>query len=153
MTLMRWDPWTEFRRISRAMDEMLDEFLGRLRPWGGEVRPFPLDMYETDDALVVKAFLPGLRPEDVEVSVQGEVLTIRAEGQREEGEERRTYHYRELYHGPFVRSLALPVPVDADAAHAAYEQGILTITLPKAAEARPKAIRVQAREVIEAKAS
>ncbi|HXG42796.1 MAG TPA: Hsp20/alpha crystallin family protein [Dehalococcoidia bacterium] len=152
MTLMRWEPWTEFRRIARAMDEMVDELLGRFRPWQ-EAASFPLNVYETKEAVVVEAALPGFRPEDIEISVQDGLLTVHAQRRMEAEEEHRTYHWRELGYGSFRRSISLPAPVEADQAEAVYERGLLTITLPKAAEARPKTIQVRAREVVEAKAS
>lgn len=152
MTLMRWEPWTEFRRIARAMDEMVDELLGRFRPWQ-EAASFPLNVYETKEAVVVEAALPGFRPEDFDISVQDGLLTIRAQRRPEQEEEHRNYHWREIGYGSFYRSVSLPAPVEADQAEAIYERGLLTITLPKVAEARPKTIQVRAREVVEARAS
>jgi HSP20 family protein len=152
MTLMRWEPWSEFRRITRAMDEMMDELLGRFRPWQ-ESASFPLNVYETKEAVVVEAALPGCGPEDFDISIQDGLLTISAQRRPHPEEGQRTYHWRELGYGAFRRSLSLPAPVEADQAEAVYERGVLTITLPKAAEARPKTIQVRAREVVEAKAS
>jgi len=146
MTIMRWDPWEEFRAIRRAMDRLWDELVGRREPAVvEETFSFPVDMYETDDALVVKAALPGLRPEDVEISVQGDLLTIRGEIKREEKVERENYHRRELHYGVCARTISLPVSVDADKAEATFENGILTVTLPKVPEARAKTIKVKAR--------
>ncbi len=146
MTLMRWDPWEEFRSLRRAMDRLWDELLGRREPVAVvETVSFPVDMYETDEALVVKAALPGVRPENVEINVQGDLLTIRGEVKREEKVERENYHRRELHYGACARTISLPVPVDADKAEAAFENGILTVTLPKVPEARAKTIKVKAR--------
>ncbi|MDT7943565.1 MAG: Hsp20/alpha crystallin family protein [Dehalococcoidia bacterium] len=146
MTLVRWDPWEEFRSIRRAMDRLWDELMGRREPVVvEEAMTFPVDMYETDEALVVKAALPGLRPEDVEISVQGDLLTIKGELKREEKVERENYHRRELRYGMCSRTISLPVAVDAEKAEATFEHGILTVTLPKVPEARAKVIRVKAR--------
>ncbi len=151
-SLVRWEPFEEFRSIRRAMDDLFSDLMGprRLWAWEGE-HSFPLDLYETGDALVVKAALPGFRPEDVDISIQGDVLTIRGELKHEEKVERENYYRRELRHGTFSRSLPLPVRVEHEKAEAEFEQGVLTITLPKAAEARPKSIKVRAKETIEAK--
>ncbi len=147
MTLMRWDPWEEFRSIRRAMDRLWDELTGRREPGTlvEEVYTFPVDVYETADALVVKAALPGLRPEDVDISVQGDQLTIRGEYRQEAEEEKGNYHRRELRYGAFARRIPLPVQVDADKAEATFEHGLLTVTLPKTPEVRPKSIRVKAK--------
>ncbi|GBD12894.1 Spore protein SP21 [bacterium HR24] len=147
MTLMRWDPWEEFRSIRRSMDRLWEELMGRREPGTltEEVYTFPVDVYETDDAVVVKAALPGLRPEDVDISVQGDQLTVRGEYRHEAKEEKGNYHRRELRYGTFARSIALPVQVDADKAEATFEHGMLTVTLPKAPEVRPKSIRVKAK--------
>ncbi len=146
MTLVRWDPWEEFRSIRRAMDRLWDELVGRREPAVvEEAFTFPVDIYETDDSLVVKAVLPGLRPEDVEISVQGDLLTIKGQMKREEKVERENYHRREIRYGSCIRTLTLPVAVDADKSEAAFENGILTVTLPKAPEARAKTIKVKAR--------
>jgi len=144
---MRWDPWEEFRSIRRAMDRLWDELTGRREPGTlvEEVYTFPVDVYETADALVVKAALPGLRPEDVDISVQGDQLTIRGEYRQETKEEKGNYHRRELRYGAFARTIPLPVQVDADKAEASFEHGLLTVTLPKAPEVRPKSIRVKAK--------
>ena len=102
-------------------------------------------MYETGEALVVRAALPGVRPEDIEVSLRDGLLTIRA--QRGAEEAGRTYHLREMGEASFCRALSLPVPVEAEGAEAVYERGVLTVTLPKAATARARVIKVRAREL------
>ncbi|HXG42795.1 MAG TPA: Hsp20/alpha crystallin family protein [Dehalococcoidia bacterium] len=147
MTLMRWDPWEEFRAIRRSMDRLWEELMGRREPGAAveEVYTFPVDVYETDDALVVRAALPGLRPEDVDISLQGDQLTIRGEYRHEAKEEKGNYHRRELRYGTFARSVTLPVQVDADKAEAVFEHGMLTVKLPKAPEVRPKSIKVKAK--------
>jgi len=147
MTLMRWDPWEEFRAIRRSMDRLWDELMGRREPGTlvEEVHTFPVDIYETDEALVVKAALPGIRPEDVEISIQGDQLTIRGEYKHEAKEEKGNYHRRELRYGTMSRCITLPVQVDADKAEAVFEHGMLTVTLPKTPEVRPKSIRVKAK--------
>ena len=147
MSLMRWDPWEEFRSVRRAMDRLFSEIMGE-RPQETEERPaypFPLDMYETEDALVVKAALPGLRPDDVEISVQGDTLFIKGETKQEEKIDRGNYLRRELRYGMYSRAIPLPVAVDTDKAEAIFEHGILTVRLPKTVEAKARTIKVKAK--------
>ncbi len=101
----------------------------------------PLDVVGTEEAFVLTAYLPGVNPEQVEITFEGEELSIRGEFPQAQGE----FLKRELYHGPFDRRLTFNVPVNADAIEASYEQGVLTLRVPKAEAARPKQIKVVAR--------
>jgi len=142
---MRWDPFTAVEPLSDAMDRV---FPGSLLPvWrrGLSGVDAALDMYETDDAVVVKASVPGVKPEDVEVSVVGDTLTIRGEIKADEKVENGQYLCRELARGRFARSVSLPGLVQADKAKAEFENGILTIQVPKVEEAKPKVIKVKSR--------
>jgi len=144
-SLMRWDPFTAVEPLSDAMDRV---FPGSLLPvWrrGLSGVDAALDMYETDDAVVVKASVPGVKPEDVEVSVVGDTLTIRGEIKADEKVENGQYLCRELARGRFARSVSLPGLVQADKAKAEFENGILTIQVPKVEEAKPKVIKVKSR--------
>ena len=144
-SLMRWDPFTAVEPLSDAMDRL---FPGSLLPaWrrGLSGVDAALDMYETDEAVVVKASVPGVKPEDVEVSVVGDTLTIRGEIKADEKVENGQYLCRELARGRFARSVSLPGLVQADKAKAEFENGILTIQVPKAEEAKPKVIKVKSR--------
>jgi HSP20 family protein len=106
---------------------------------------FAADLYETDDSIVVQAVIPGIKADDVEINVTGEVLTIRGETSSEQEVDNRTYHFQERRYGSFSRSFGLPKPVMADKAEAVIEDGILTLTLPKAEEAKARAIKVTAK--------
>jgi len=142
---MRWDPFTAVEPLSDAMDRL---FPGSPLPaWrrGLSGVDAALDMYETDDAVVVKASVPGVKPEDVEVSVVGDTLTIRGEIKADEKVENGQYLCRELARGRFARSVSLPGLVQADKAKAEFENGILTIQVPKVEEAKPKVIKVKSR--------
>jgi len=152
-SLMRWDPFGEMRGLRERMDRVFDDFFRspRLIPWESAEVVFPLDVYETEDSLVVKAPLPGVRPEDVDISITGDILTIKGETRGEEEVKRENYHRRELRYGSFCRSVPLPTQVEHGKAEAVFEHGILTVTLPKAEEAKPKTIKVKARPVIEGK--
>lgn len=101
----------------------------------------PLDVVAAEDAFILTAYLPGVNPEQVEITFEGEELSIRGEFPQAQGELLK----RELYHGPFERRLTFNVPVNADAIEAGYEQGVLTLRVPKAEVARPKQIKVVAR--------
>ena len=152
-SLMRWEPFGEMRSLRGRMDRLFDGFLRgpRLVPWESAELAFPLDVYETEESLVVKAPLPGARPDDVEISITGDILTIKGESKSEEEVKQENYHRRELRYGSFCRSVPLPTGVEHGKAEATFEHCILTVTLPKTAEAKPKTIEVKARPVIEGK--
>jgi len=148
MALMRWDPFRELTEMRRAMDRLLEESFGRitrLLPWEEAAMAIPVDMYETEDNLVVRASLPGVSPEDVEISITGDSLTIRGEAKAKEEVKKEGYYRQELRYGVFGRSLPLPTRVNADKAEATFENGILTITIPKVEEAKVKTIKVKAK--------
>jgi HSP20 family protein len=152
-SLMRWYPFPEMRSLRGRMDRVFDDFFRgpRLVPWESTELAFPLDVYETDESLVVKAPLPGVRPEDVDISITDDILTIKGETKSEEEVKRENYHRRELRYGSFCRSVPLPTQVEHEKTEAVFEQGILTVTLPKTAEAKPKTIKVKAQPAIEGK--
>lgn len=146
MALRRWDPWRDMLSLRNAMDRMFESFS---REYGGETegREFaltvPVDMYETGDNLVVKTDLPGLKPEDVDISIAGSTLSIKGEFRAEEEGERKNVHFRERRYGRFQRSVRLPSNVDTDATEASFVEGVLTVTVPKKEEAKPKQISVR----------
>jgi HSP20 family protein len=153
---MRWDPFREMSTLRDTMDTLFER--GFNRPWrlitwetGDGV--FPVDLYETDEDVVVKASLPGVKPEDVDISVSGDVLTIKGESREESEEKKPNFFRQERRYGSFQRVLTLPVRVDADKAGASFEHGVLKLTLPKVAEVRPKTIQVKAKNVIEGEKS
>jgi HSP20 family protein len=144
-TLVRWDPFSEFRGLRRAMDRGVFEFYGPTVWRNAETSlTFPVDLSETDGQVVVKAALPGIQPEDVDISVIDGVLTIEGETKSEEKSEAENYHRREIRYGAFSRAITLPTEVDDARAEAEFRDGVLTVTLPKAEEARPKQIKVKA---------
>ncbi len=144
--LTRWEPVREMMTLREAMDRLFDDAFTRpinLRD-GGLSSP-AIDMYQTDDEVVVKAALPGFKADDVQINVTGEVLSIRGELKHEEEKKDKAWHIREHRCGSFERSVALPTDVVADKAQADFDNGILTITLPKAEEVKPKTITVKAK--------
>lgn len=150
--IQRWDPFREVARGRYPFDTLFDRGFGRpwrLFAWEATESPFPVDLYETDDEVVVKASLPGVQPDETEISVTGRFLTIKGERKEEHGEEQPNYFRQERRSGVFQRSLRLPVRVDAEQADATLDGGVLTIRLPKAAESRAKTIPVKAKAIIE----
>jgi len=130
------------------MDRLFEESF--VRPGGGRLAPAGMevpavDVYQTDDAVVVKSAIPGIKPEDIDISITGDTLTIKGETRVEEEVNEENYIRRERRYGSFCRSLALPLPVVTEKAEAEFENGVLTLTLPKAEEVKPKAIKIKAK--------
>ncbi len=143
--LIRWEPAREMMTLREAMDRLFDDAFTRpLSLRDGWSAP-AIDMYQTDDEIVVKAALPGFKPEEVQINVTGEVLTLKGELKHQEEKKDKAWHIREQRWGSFERSVALPTDVVSDKAKAEFENGILTITLPKAEEVKPKVINIKAK--------
>jgi HSP20 family protein len=146
MAIQRWEPLREMVSLRDAMNSLLQESF--VRPVGlmGDGAEFlPLDIAETEDEFIVKASLPGVRPEDVHITARGDTLTIRGELKAEEEKKGEHYHLRELRQGHFQRTVTLSTPISADKTQAQFENGVLTLKLPKAEEAKPKEIKIGGR--------
>jgi HSP20 family protein len=104
-----------------------------------------VDMYETDQDVVVKSAVPGIKPDDIDITITGDTLTIKGETKAEEKVEETNYIRQERRYGAFARSLPLPTAIVAEKAKAEFEDGMLTLTLPKAEEVKPKSIKVKAK--------
>ena len=140
------DPRAEWESMWELMDRMADEGWGRrgLGLRGGErVHLLPVDVYATQNELVIQASVPGLNAEDVEITIEGETVTIK--GERKAPLENVDYYIQERRFGPFGRTITLNIPVQAEAAEAVFEKGVLTLTIPKAEEIRPKVITVKSK--------
>ena len=141
---------TPLTQLRDAMDRLFDDAFTRPsslnRNGGSTWSSLPIDMYQTNDDVVVRAIVPGFRPDQVQINVTGDVLTIRGEAQQEQENKDRAWHIREHRFGSFERSVALPVPVVSDKATAEFEDGVLTITLPKAEEVKPRTISIKAKK-------
>ena len=145
--LTRWEPVREMMTLREAMDRLFDDAFTRpfsIRDGWSASTP-AVDMYQTDDAVVVKASLPGIKADEVQINVTGDVLTLKGEVKHEEEKNDRSWHIREQRWGSFQRSVALPTNVVSDKAKAEFENGILVITLPKAEEVKPKTITINAK--------
>jgi HSP20 family protein len=143
--IVRFEPMREMVRMSDAMDRLFDNIYGN--GWkDSDLTDSPsVDLYQTENEIVVKASLPGMKADDIQISVVGDVLTLRGEINSEEEVKNASYQIRERRHGSFSRSLPLPTAVQADKAKAEFENGVLTLTLPKAEETRLKTITVKAK--------
>jgi HSP20 family protein len=143
--LIRWEPAREMMSLRDAMDRLFDDAFTRpLSLRDGWSAP-AIDMYQTDDEIVVKAALPGIKADEVQINITGDVLTLKGEVRHEEEKKEKAWHIREQRFGSFERSVALPTAVVSDKAKAEFENGILTITLPKAEEVKPRTITVKAK--------
>lgn len=144
-TLTRWEPVREMMTLREAMDRLFDDAFTRpISLSGGSVVP-AIDLYQNADEVVVKATLPGFKPGDVQISVTADVLTLRGELKQENEQKEVTYHIREQRFGSFERAIMLPTDVQTDKARADFENGILTIVLPKAEAVKPKTINIKAK--------
>jgi HSP20 family protein len=136
----------EMVSLRDAMDRLFSDAF--TRPWplaSGQLRNVlpPIDLWQDGNSVFLRAALPGLKADDVQIAVAGDMLTLRGEYRQKEERDDEQYQIRENLYGSFERSLLLPSPVVADKAKAEFEDGILTITLPKSEETKPKTIAVK----------
>ena len=156
MLLKRWEPFGGVRRLDGDFDRM---WRHAFRPYymrpisGNEHSPMELDVYQDADSLKVRATIPGIKPEDVDVSITDHTLTIKGETKSEKELTEGEYLHRERYTGAFHRTVNLPNYVDTEKAGASYENGVLTVTLPKREEIKPKALKVEVKSLEGAKSS
>jgi HSP20 family protein len=149
MAIIRWDPFREMTQLQSQMSRLWDATIGsRQESWLPAV-----DVFDTENAVVLKAELAGMNPDDIEIEVEDNVLTIRGERKFEEKVDEERYYRVERRFGSFQRSLALPQGVKPEDIQAAYEDGILEVRVPKAEEEKPKKISVTARKTVEGKKS
>ncbi|MGI5837519.1 MAG: Hsp20/alpha crystallin family protein [Chloroflexota bacterium] len=148
MSLELWQPMREMRRLTDEMERMMEKAIEPFeRRWerpGALTRFFPVNMYRQNNDVMVEATLPGIRPEDVDISVSGNTLTIRAERKEEKERKEEDYYYREVEAAHFFRQLTLPGEVQADKAEAKYENGMLKLRLPLSGAAKESRIKVKA---------
>lgn len=147
MAIERWDPFREAVSLNDAMNALLRESFIRPSSVPGQQGPslLPLDISEDENQFVVRASLPGVKPEDVQITVHGDTLTIQGESRAEEEKKGQRWHLRERRVGQFQRSLSLATPVDSEKAQATFEHGVLTLTLPKSEQAKPRQIKIGSR--------
>lgn len=154
MNLVRWEPYHELANLRQTVDRLFEDGFTwpyRLSPAFDQGLTLAIDVYESENELGVKVPVPGVRPEELAVSVTDNTLTIKGETKVEEETERENYLRRECRHGAFARSLTLPAGLDTDKVEASLDDGILTLTIPKAEEAKSKVIKVKAKKGTEGK--
>ncbi|UCD70948.1 MAG: Hsp20/alpha crystallin family protein [Syntrophobacterales bacterium] len=143
--LTPWRPFTELSNLRREMDRLWEGFFGErpfARVWEREWAP-SLDMSETKDNFVVKAEVPGIDAKDIDISLTGDILTIRGMKKQEKDEKEEDYHLVERSYGSFSRSVRLPTEVESNKIKASYKNGILNITLPKSERVKAKEVKIK----------
>ena len=149
MAIIRWDPFREMTSVQNQFNRLVDQM------WGGRQESWlpAVDVFDNKDAVVVKAELAGMDPDDIQIEVEDNVLTVKGERRFEETVDEERYYRVERRYGSFQRSLALPQGVKPEDISASYEDGILTVTVPKVEEEKPKRIEVKATKAVEARAA
>ena len=145
MAIVRWEPLRDLMTTQREFDRLFREAFSPVlgegevstRTWAP-----PVDIYENGDNLVLKAELPGINPDDVEIRVEDNTLYLKGERKFEKEVKEQNYHRVERSYGTFTRTFSLPNSVDADKVAANYKDGVLTLTMPKKEEAKPKTIKI-----------
>lgn len=147
MALVKWDPFRDIITLRERMDRMFEDSLSRFRmPEEATMPTFwspSVDIYETDENIVLKAELPGVDKKEVSVEVKDNTLILKGERKREKEVKEENYHRVERSFGTFMRSFSLPVSVKQDQVKAKFKDGVLEVTLPKAEEAKPKQVKVE----------
>ena len=146
--ISRWDPFGDMLSLRQAMDRLFEDAFVRPRQLmhiGEEaMATLAVDMHETDSDIVLTAAVAGVKPEDLDISIQGDILTIKGESRSDEEVNEESYLRRERRFGSFFRQVQLPKPVRSDGADATFENGVLKLRLPKSEEARERKIPVKA---------
>ena len=145
MAIVRWEPFSNLVTAQRDFDRLFKE---AFNPFFGESELSthtwapPVDIYETENDIVLKAELPGVDPKDVEVRVEDSTLYMKGERKFEKEVKNENYHRVERSYGSFARSFSLPNSINAEKVKAEFKDGLLTLTLPKREEAKPRAIKI-----------
>lgn len=144
MKITRWNPRHDMMRLRNEFDRLFEETMGStswrwVEPLGGPA----LDIAEQDDVFVIKASLPGMKPEELDISIRDNILTIKGELKEEKTISEEQYHLRERRYGAFSRTVSLPATVDVEAVEATYSDGVLTLTAPKTEDVKRKRIAVK----------
>jgi HSP20 family protein len=146
MTIVRRpSPFGELMSLRQAMDRLFEDSFVRSpggAVWSGPTSALPLDVRSTPDALVVEAALPGVSPDDVEITVEGGTLTISGSYRDERSDDEGDYLVREIRRGSFGRTISLPDGLEADRATATFENGVLALRIPRAEQVKPRQIRI-----------
>jgi Molecular chaperone (small heat shock protein) len=143
MTLVRRSGFGDLLSLRQAMDRLFEESFVNPRTWQfGDEQLVPLDVYASDDEVVVQAILPGVKPEEVEITVEGTTLSISGETTVTNDGKDGSMLLQEIRRGRFIRTLSLPAGLEPDKATATFEDGVLTLRIPKAEQPKPRQIRI-----------
>jgi len=145
MPIERWDPFRDMPSLRQHMERLFqDDFFRSLAPRTSEEGWFPIDVADRDDHIEVRAEMPGVKPEQFNVRVQGDLLTVRAEQKEESERKEDNWVIRERRSGSFARSIRLPATVNSEKSTATYKDGVLVLTLPKVEQSKTQEIKVTA---------
>ena len=145
MAIMRWEPIRDLMTTQRGFDRLFKE---AFTPFFGDTEPSthtwapPVDIFETENDIVLKAELPGVEPKDVEVKVEDNTLYLKGERKFEKEVANENYHRVERSYGSFARSFTLPNSINTEKVKAEFKDGLLTLTLPKREEAKPRTVKI-----------
>lgn len=147
MTLTQWNPYRDLVSIRDTLDRLVDDRLPQAFNYLPGQRlssqSIPVDMYEVNGEIVIKTNLPGVKPDDIEITLKGDRMTIKGDFRSEDDDMRDDVHILERHYGKFQRTITLPENIDSDHVDALYEDGVLTLSLPKSEESKPKQISVR----------
>jgi HSP20 family protein len=144
MTLSRWEPFREMLSLRDAFDRFFEDPFTRRGEWLAAVRGVPaLDMYNVNGSIAIDIALPGVKPEEVEVNIVGNTLTVKGEHKNDEEVKEEDYYRHEVHYGTIMRVIDLPTYVDTEKVDARFDNGILKIVMPKLPEAQPKRIEIK----------
>jgi HSP20 family protein len=156
MSINRFDPMRDFVSLREAMDRLLEDSVIRPATFaangGASSYSFPVDLYETQDGFVLKATLPGVTAEQLDINATADGISIKAEVKGDAQAKDQAWLLRERRYGTFQRTFALPTQIDPNQVDASFENGVLTLQLPKAETVKPKQVKVKTGTPIEAKA-
>ncbi|MDD3778068.1 MAG: Hsp20/alpha crystallin family protein [Patescibacteria group bacterium] len=142
MSLIKWTPFfSDFDDMDKLAESMLPAIRGNQFGFTPAV-----DMYEDNDNIIIETQLAGIDPDKVDISIENNVLCIKGESEKKSEVDDKNYYRKEIRRGSFFRSIPLPTKVDGDSASAVNEEGILRISIPKAAEVKPKSIKIQSKK-------
>ncbi len=146
--IIKWDPFKEISSLREEIDKLFDSFFGRRSFFFGETETFvpACDLEETEESFIVSAEIPGMKKDEIKVTVDEDGITISGERKREKEEKGKTYHRIERTYGKFQRYIPFPKEVQPEKAKASYKDGILRIEIPKSEKVKPKEIKIEIEE-------
>ncbi len=146
-SLIRWDPFRNSSSLTNVMDRFFDDSFVRPCAWfiPAEIANLAVDVYETKDDVVVNAALPGIKPEQVDIKITGNTLSIHGESDEKNEVKEENYVRKERRYDSFSRTVTLPDGLSSDKADATFENGMLTLRIPKSEQVKPKTIKVKAK--------